>query len=115
MPYDKQTWRDKDPSTPLSAARLAHLEDGVAAAAATADAAQATANAAGASAYNLAVAAGFVGTEAEWLASLVGPPGPQGNPGQPRWAGEGPPTVVVGASPGDVYLDTLTGDLYLLG
>ena len=32
----------------------------------------------GASAYELAVANGFVGTETEWLASLVGPQGPQG-------------------------------------
>ena len=32
----------------------------------------------GLSAYEEAVALGFVGTEAEWLASLVGPQGPQG-------------------------------------
>jgi hypothetical protein len=36
---------------------------------------------AGASAYQIAVANGFVGTEEEWLASLVGPQGPQGEPG----------------------------------
>jgi hypothetical protein len=36
---------------------------------------------AGASAYDIAVANGFVGTEEEWLASLVGPQGPQGEPG----------------------------------
>lgn len=36
---------------------------------------------AGVSAYAAAVASGFVGTEAEWLASLVGPEGPQGVPG----------------------------------
>lgn len=35
----------------------------------------------GASAYEVAVDNGFVGTEAEWLASLVGPEGPQGEPG----------------------------------
>lgn len=38
----------------------------------------------GASAYQVAVAAGFAGTEAQWLASLVGPqgePGPQGPAG----------------------------------
>ena len=35
----------------------------------------------GASAYEVAVAAGFVGTQAQWLASLVGPAGPQGEPG----------------------------------
>lgn len=33
---------------------------------------------AGQSAYAVAVAAGFVGTEEQWLASLVGPQGPQG-------------------------------------
>lgn len=33
----------------------------------------------GASAYAIAVAAGFVGTEEEWLASLVGPPGSSGD------------------------------------
>ncbi len=35
----------------------------------------------GASAYEVAVASGFVGTEAQWLASLVGPQGPQGPQG----------------------------------
>jgi len=35
----------------------------------------------GASAYEIAVANGFVGDEAAWLASLVGPQGPQGEQG----------------------------------
>jgi len=35
----------------------------------------------GESAYQIAVDNGFVGTEEEWLASLQGPPGPQGAPG----------------------------------
>jgi len=35
----------------------------------------------GDSAYEIAVANGFVGTEAEWLDSLVGEQGPQGDPG----------------------------------
>lgn len=35
----------------------------------------------GPSAYEVAVAAGFTGTEAEWLASLVGPPGADGADG----------------------------------
>lgn len=35
----------------------------------------------GNSAYQVAKANGFVGTEAQWLASLVGPTGPQGPPG----------------------------------
>jgi hypothetical protein len=36
----------------------------------------------GSSAYQAAVAGGFSGTEAQWLASLVGPPGQPGQPGQ---------------------------------
>lgn len=36
---------------------------------------------AGASAYEIAVENGFVGTETEWLASLVGPQGEPGAPG----------------------------------
>lgn len=36
----------------------------------------------GLSAYEVAVRDGFVGTEAEWLASLVGPTGPQGPIGE---------------------------------
>jgi len=32
MAYEKQEWRDGDPSTPLSAARLNHMEDGIEAA-----------------------------------------------------------------------------------
>ena len=35
----------------------------------------------GPSAYEVAVLEGFVGTEAEWLASLVGPTGPKGDTG----------------------------------
>ena len=38
--------------------------------------------ASGASAYEIAVEEGFVGTEDEWLASLVGPPGIQGPQGE---------------------------------
>ena len=37
----------------------------------------------GASAYDIAVAHGFVGTEAEWLESLKGEPGKDGAPGEP--------------------------------
>lgn len=49
--------------------------------------------AAGSSAYQVAVTAGFTGTEAEWLASLVGPQGDAGSVGpQPQLgaAGDGP-------------------------
>lgn len=35
----------------------------------------------GKSAYEIAVMNGFVGTETQWLASLVGPPGPAGQNG----------------------------------
>jgi hypothetical protein len=36
----------------------------------------------GASAYEVAVANGFIGTESQWLASLVGPQGEKGNTGE---------------------------------
>lgn len=65
-----------------------------------------------------------VGTDA------VGPPGPPGSasavPGPPgatgpagpgavqRFYGPGPPGTVVGAHPNDEYVDTVTGDLYVL-
>ncbi|WP_349318980.1 collagen-like triple helix repeat-containing protein [Mycolicibacterium canariasense] len=46
----------------------------------------------GDSAYEVAVANGFVGTEAEWLASLVGPQGEQGEQGiQGEQGVQGPP------------------------
>lgn len=41
----------------------------------------------GKSAYNIAVAHGFVGTEAEWLESLKGEPGKDGEPGEPGMDG----------------------------
>lgn len=45
----------------------------------------------GESAYQLAVDNGFVGTEAEWLASLHGAQGPKGDPGTPGATGtQGP-------------------------
>ena len=46
----------------------------------TTDGWEPVAGAEGASAYELAVANGFVGTEQEWLASLDGPPGPPPEP-----------------------------------
>lgn len=39
MAYVKQTWNDGDPDTPLSAARLSHIEDGLSDAANVADSA----------------------------------------------------------------------------
>lgn len=43
-----------------------------------------------------------------------GPPGPPGKDGQIRFTGHGPPGTIVGAEPGDTYMDLLTGDLYKL-
>jgi hypothetical protein len=64
----------KDPTLPTLAsnvdARLTALEGGGGGSGAD-----------GASAYEVAVANGFVGTEAAWLASLVGPAGADGAPG----------------------------------
>lgn len=86
----------------------------------------------GQSAYQLAVALGFVGTEAQWLLSLKGEPGPSGTPGSPGPKGDtgdqGPPgadgvdgvdgldydgpkittSAVAPSSPssGDVWIDT---------
>lgn len=42
----------------------------------------------GQSAYQIAVASGFVGTEAQWLLSLKGEPGPAGTPGSPGPKGD---------------------------
>lgn len=45
----------------------------------------------------------------------AGLPGPAGRPGQPRFVGSGPPPdALIGAEPGDQYLDQRTGDLYTL-
>ena len=45
--------------------------------------------------------------------SIVGPAGPPGHPGQIRFTGNGsPPQLIVGAEPGDTYLDTSTGNIY---
>ena len=80
----------------------------------------------GESAYQIAVDNGFVGTQAAWLASLVGPAGPSGSgggsapsvgtPQSTSWFyGQGPPpTLVVGSKLGDFYLDTTTGTIYEL-
>lgn len=53
----------------------------------------------GASAYEVAVADGFVGTEVQWLASLVGPQGPKGDKGDPGDAGNA-----------NTYTDTVMSD-----
>lgn len=49
----------------------------------------------GLSAYQVAVGNGYAGTEAQWLASLVGPKGDKGDPGDPGGAA-GPRATVLG-------------------
>jgi hypothetical protein len=45
---------------------------------------------------------------------LIGPRGSSGEPGGTRYFGDGPPGLIVGAHPGDEYVDRLTGDIYQL-
>ena len=54
--------------------------------------------AAGSSAYQVAVAGGFIGTESQWLASLVGPQGPAGADGAQGTAGPQGPEGPQGAT-----------------
>ncbi|TBO55574.1 collagen-like protein, partial [Streptomyces kasugaensis] len=54
----------------------------------------------GASAYEVAVAQGFEGTVADWLDSLVGPPGPRGETGPPGPRGEQGPAGADSTVPG---------------
>jgi hypothetical protein len=53
---------------------------------------------------------------AEELQGPSGPPGPVvvANVQYKRWFGIGPPTIVVGSSPGDEYVDVNNGDLFIL-
>lgn len=58
---------------------------------------------------------GLPGTGSPGAEGPAGPAGPSGADGQPRFTGEGPPPdVIVGARPGDAYLDTTTGGIYRL-
>ena len=89
MAYTKQTWTNGDSSTPLSAERLNHIEDGIAAAAAIKgengqdgkDGKDGAKGADGKSAFQIAKDAGFSGDEAAWLASLKGKDGKDGAKG----------------------------------
>ena len=65
----------------------------------------------GASAYEVAVAQGFVGTEAEWLATLEGPEGPMGPMGS-----QGIGIQYVGSVPtvADLPATATQGDLYIV-
>lgn len=67
----------------------------------------------GESAYQVAVDNGFVGTQDDWLDTLIGPAGPSGGyTGTAWWYGEGVPGTIVGSKVGDFYLDTETGVVY---
>ena len=59
---------------------------------------------------------GRLAEQAAWtkIADLGTGGGGGAPPGAKRWYGEGPPGTVVGSSPGDEYVDSLTGDLYVL-
>ncbi|QAX94718.1 tail fiber protein [Streptomyces phage Lilbooboo] len=57
----------------------------------------------GPSAYDVAVAQGFTGTESQWLTSLVGP---VGSPGNKIWTGTASPTTV--GIDGDVFFQRVT-------
>lgn len=63
----------------------------------------------GLSAYEVAVANGFIGTEAEWLASLVGPEGPQGPQGIQGLTGDTGPQGIQGLQ-GDQGIQGIQGD-----
>ena len=66
----------------------------------------------GLSAYEIAVADVFSGTELQWLASLIGPKGDQGNPGAAAHVTESntPPSS---PTAGDMWWDTVSGDLFI--
>ena len=68
----------------------------------------------GDSAYTIAVANGFVGSESAWLASLHGEKGDQGigERGLSVFSGTTTPTNTTGLVEGDLYLNTVTGDVY---
>ena len=58
---------------------------------------------------------GFAWNGTEWVD--IGPiaiQGPTGKHGQIRYTGTGAPTLIVGAEPGDTYLDVSTGTIYKL-
>ena len=66
----------------------------------------------GQSAYELAVAGGYIGTEAEWLESLQGPPGTGGEgggaslPAVEEWVAESGYGVLAGYMDGDTWVPT---------
>ncbi len=68
----------------------------------------------GASAYEVAVEQGYTGTEAEWLATLVGPEGPQGIEGPMGSQGIGIRFVASVATEADLPATATQGDLYVV-
>ena len=46
--------------------------------------------------------------------AIQGPAGAAGKDGQIRYTGHGAPGVILGAEPGDTYLNLLTGEIYKL-
>lgn len=64
----------------------------------------------GLSAYEVAVTEGFLGTEDDWLASLIGDPGADGAPGSQWYYGTTAPSSGLGVD-GDKYLRN-TGTVY---
>src|SRR5699024_8948989 len=75
MAYTKQQWRDGDSETPLSAARLTHIENGIAAKATKGD----TGDVGPAGPKGDKGDPGTPGADGEQ--GPEGPPGPQGEPG----------------------------------
>lgn len=61
---------------------------------------------------------GFAWTVGGWVdigpIAIQGPAGAPGKDGQIRYTGHGAPGVIVGAEPGDTYLDLLSGEIYKL-
>lgn len=54
------------------------------------------------------------------VVTVLGPQGPPGEPGPAYespawWFDDGPPNSIVGAKPGDLYMDVSTGTIYRLG
>lgn len=66
----------------------------------------------GASAYQVAVSQGFIGTQQQWLDSLVGPEGPQGPPGTGGIIFDAI-TIVFDAGPGGVINEESQTDIYI--
>ena len=56
---------------------------------------------------------GYVWNGDDWV-DIGTSRGPAGKPGQIRFTGTGPPGVIMGAEPGDAYLDTASGNIYTL-